>query len=428
MDVTVVRLVPDSSQTSDIDAPPLDYQPRRADRPLPVRYMPQLDALRALAVFAVWFEHWGIKDLPGLRYVPWGQFGVWLFFVLSGFLITGILLRSRESVERARQTGSPGGLWAAARSFYARRFLRILPIYYITLFATVFLLHYPGMRQVFWWHLAYATNFRVAIDPSSFPNQGGFHFWTLAVEEQFYLIWPALILLVPKRHVLKTIFLALASGLIFRVACVLLGQRGAAGVWPFACFDLFAYGAAVAALGEDARYRDAGAAFCRWCARMGTPALLILLAAAAWHQREGPPGVPTVNLLLDPLAAGAVFAALIARTARGFTGMGKAVLEFKPLLYLGRISYGLYIYHNFMQRLLWLLFDRLHLALPTHFLPAFGIRAAATILIASASWYLIEKPVNGLKRFFEYAKPAAAKPAPSPQVLPPPAPIPDAAA
>jgi peptidoglycan/LPS O-acetylase OafA/YrhL len=390
--------------------------------------MPQLDALRALAVIAVWFEHWGIKDLPGLRYVPWGEFGVWLFFVLSGFLITGILLRAREGVERARLTGSTGSLLQAARSFYARRFLRILPIYYITLFATVFILHYPGMRQVFWWHLAYATNFRIALNAGTFPNQGGFHFWTLAVEEQFYLLWPALVLLVPKGHVLKPIFLALAGGLIFRVVCVLIHQRGAAGVWPFACFDLFAFGAALAAFGDDARYHQVGAAFCRWCAWLGTPALLILLAAAGWHLHQGRRGVLTVNLLLDPLAAGAVFAALIARTAKGFAGVGRAVLEFTPLLYLGRISYGLYIYHNFMQRLLPQLFNHMHVAPPTNLWLVFGTRAFATILVASASWYLIEKPINGLKKFFEYAKPLATRGVTLPQTLPPPAPVPYTAA
>ena len=186
------------------------------------------------------------------------------------------------------------------------------------------------MRKVFWWHLAYATNFRVALDAATFPDQGGFHFWTLAVEEQFYLIWPALILLVPRRHVLKTIFLALAGGLVFRVVCVLIGQRGAAGVWPFACFDLFAFGAALAAFGDDSRYHETGATFCRWCTRLGMPALLILLAAGAWHLGQGKRDVLTANLLLDPLAAGAVFAALIARTARGFAGVGKAVLESAP--------------------------------------------------------------------------------------------------
>jgi len=192
---------------------------------------------------------------------------------------------------------------------------------------------------------------------------------------------------------------------------------------------LFAFGAALAAFGDSARYQRSGAAFCRWCARLGTPALLLLLIAAAWHLRQGTPHMLAVNVLLDPLAAGAVFAALIARTARGFTGVGKAVLEFKPLLYLGKISYGLYIYHNFIQRPLWRLYDRLHVAPPGNIWIEFAIRAAATILVASVSWYLIEKPINSLKKFFEYAKPVASKPGTvSAQCLPPPAPVPDAAA
>src|SRR4051812_39867710 len=94
-----------------------------ADPALPA-YMPQLDALRAVAVLAVWFEHWGQEQR-----VKWGLLGVRLFFVLSGFLITGILLRARDQVDQ------PGGsLRRTLSNFYARRFLRILPIYYLALF------------------------------------------------------------------------------------------------------------------------------------------------------------------------------------------------------------------------------------------------------------------------------------------------------
>jgi peptidoglycan/LPS O-acetylase OafA/YrhL len=403
---------------------PLDYEPRRADRPLPVRYMPQLDALRALAVFAVWFEHWQISLLPGVRYVPWGSLGVWLFFVLSGFLITGILLRAKEGVEFARASGAAASnsLWSAARSFYARRFLRILPIYYLTIFVTVFVLHMPNVRRMFWWHLTYTTDFRKAMH-APFPDQGGQHFWTLAVEEQFYLLWPALILLVPRRFLVRTIFLTLIGGVAFRIVCVAIGQRGAAGVWPFACFDLFAFGAALAAFGDDARYARIGDVFCRWCLALGTPALLVLLAVAAWHQRHSPDELNasklTVNILFNSLAAGAVFAWVIARTARGFTGVGKKILEFAPLLYLGKISYGLYIYHNFMPGV----FAKLHVPEPHSLWLRFGTRALATVAIASVSWYLVEKPINGLKRYFEYAKPAGTGAAP----VPPTAPVPEGA-
>ncbi len=263
---------------------PIDYQPPLADRPLPVRYMPQLDALCALAVFAVWIEHWGIKERRGFNLIPWGQLGVWLFFVLSGFLITGILLRAKEGVERSRSAGAGNGggdtLWGATKNFYARRFLRILPIYYLALFATIFLLHIPDMRHLFWWHLTYTTNIRVAFSDSlgKFPDQGGIHFWTLAVEEQFYLLWPALILLVPRRHLVKTIFITLAGGVAFRAVCVAVGQGGAAGTLPFSCFDLFAYGAALAAFNADHRLADLSRRFRFACLVVGGPAFLLLLA------------------------------------------------------------------------------------------------------------------------------------------------------
>ena len=65
----------------------------------PLKYMPQLDGLRAIAVVGVWFEHWGIYSQPGFRWVEWGRLAIWLFFVLSGFLITGILLQCKAAID-----------------------------------------------------------------------------------------------------------------------------------------------------------------------------------------------------------------------------------------------------------------------------------------------------------------------------------------
>src|SRR4051794_38254135 len=70
---------------------------------LPLGYMPQLDGLRAVAVVGIWFEHWGISQEPGFLHVEWGKLAVWLFFVLSGFLITGILLKSKLEIEDGAQ-------------------------------------------------------------------------------------------------------------------------------------------------------------------------------------------------------------------------------------------------------------------------------------------------------------------------------------
>src|SRR5262249_15573796 len=158
-------------------------------------YVPQLDGLRAFAVGAVLIHHFFKPARIGG--VDFALLGVWLFFVLSGFLITGILLRLRDQVDHS---GYPSGF--ALRQFYIRRFLRIFPLYYSVLFmaATIDL---GDVRDTILWHLAYISNYLFATrqDWGSITA----HFWSLSVEEQFYILWPVLILFAPRRLLLKLI-------------------------------------------------------------------------------------------------------------------------------------------------------------------------------------------------------------------------------
>jgi peptidoglycan/LPS O-acetylase OafA/YrhL len=117
-------------------------------------HLDQLDTLRAFAVTAVLIRHFWPELQPGLDL---GARGVHLFFALSGFLITGILLRSRALVE---DSGRGSGL--AIRRFYIRRFLRIFPIYYLVL-AVTWALGVPDVRSGMVWHLAYGSNVLFAI-------------------------------------------------------------------------------------------------------------------------------------------------------------------------------------------------------------------------------------------------------------------------
>jgi peptidoglycan/LPS O-acetylase OafA/YrhL len=154
------------------------------------KYMPQLDAIRAAAIFLVMIQHWA----PTLTQIaPWGGIGVRCFFVLSGFLITGILLRARDLIDAARTTRG-----FQVRQFYIRRSLRIFPIYYLTLIVAC-ALGLQVVRDTFWWHAGYLSNFYIA----STGIWHGYisHLWSLSVEEQFYLIWPALILAAPRRWI-----------------------------------------------------------------------------------------------------------------------------------------------------------------------------------------------------------------------------------
>ena len=121
-------------------------------------YMPQLDALRAIAVGAVILHHF----LPLGRFIPYdfvtfGDLGVRLFFVLSGFLITGILLKCKSKVDLGDESPS-----FELRQFYVRRFLRIFPVYYLTL-AIVAILNVPTVRTTFFWHLSYLSNVYFAL-------------------------------------------------------------------------------------------------------------------------------------------------------------------------------------------------------------------------------------------------------------------------
>ncbi len=145
-----------------------------------------LDGLRALAVLAVVLEHFGPVHLAEL--VHPGRLGVRLFFVLSGFLITGILLE-------ARAAGGPAATGSILRAFFVRRALRLLPLFYVVL--AISCVFSPSVREGWLWHATYQTNHYIAILggwPTAFA-----HAWSLAVEEQFYLVWPWIILLLPLR-------------------------------------------------------------------------------------------------------------------------------------------------------------------------------------------------------------------------------------
>ena len=198
------------------------------DLPLPEnkRFYPALDGLRALAVLMVFFEHYESAEFPAFN---WGWVGVDVFFVLSGFLITGILYDTRETKHRFR-------------NFYVRRILRIFPLYYGVLLLGVLLtpiFHWLwNPAWILWFcYLGNYSRFIYLHDPlfvrgaiehlvakSPFHHIGALylgHFWSLCVEEQFYLVWPFIVFRIRDRVRLRN-FCALICGLtlLLRVMCV----------------------------------------------------------------------------------------------------------------------------------------------------------------------------------------------------------------
>src|SRR5262245_24629688 len=133
-----------------------------------LKYMKQLDGLRAMAVLAVLWTHY-LPEEYWLFGIYWGGYGVRLFFVLSGFLITGILSKSRQYVIQGKQRSS-----FAIRQFYIRRFLRIFALYYTILALTV-LIAIPEVKEAIAWHVLYLSNIYFALQGRYYGSTG--HLW-----------------------------------------------------------------------------------------------------------------------------------------------------------------------------------------------------------------------------------------------------------
>jgi peptidoglycan/LPS O-acetylase OafA/YrhL len=350
-------------------------------------YMPQLDALRALAVAAVAWSHWAPHELHGG--ILWGPYGVKLFFVLSGFLITSILLDCRAAAD-----DSPGGSWFALKSFYVRRFLRLMPLYYATLILAA-LCNVRPVPETLGWTLSYAANFY-------FFLRGGWngpisHFWSLAVEEQFYLVWPWVMLFVPARWlkatVIGTVAAAAGAWLVLTIAQI---TSPVMVTLPVLCCDALGLGALLALIDN----RDARARLATLALRIGGPCWIVAELAGRtglghpllfWLQQE--------SVLL-------VFVWIIERAAVGFRGPVGRVLENRVLVGLGTISYGLYVIHNFAPLMLWPLVRTLDLprwlarGLPTRIM----LLSLITIALAWVSWQVMEQPIQSWKRLFPYRR------------------------
>ncbi len=356
-------------------------------------YMPQLDALRAFAVFGVFATHFLPKEHWANAYVDLGNLGVKLFFVLSGFLIAGTLFQARDQIDAGRLTTR-----RAILNFYARRFLRLFPAYYAYILMGVFLL--PGFVEHVWWFVAYAANFLFAWQPRTYVTYMP-HFWTLAIEEQFYLFMPFVMILLRRQWLIGAAVAMVILGPAFRLA----GLASRFDVFQVnmmmpAHLDTLGMGVLLSALvtqfGMEHRVTQRFLAAALWLGLPGTVVLLVLDATKV---------APAVAFVLMNLSLGFLFCWVIARASVGFTGPAGVILRWAPLLFLGRISYGLYVYHFNVSGLMRdHLFPSLSEALRDWPTVRYVIYAAISIVIATASWYLMERPINRLKSRFSHSR------------------------
>lgn len=345
--------------------------------------IPQLDAIRGIAVLMVIMKHISEK-YPSLHLGPYfgdGWMGVDLFFALSGFLITGILLDTRPSP-------------AYFRNFYARRCLRIWPLYYsllLFLFAIVPIVRPSEAQTVFaarsspWWsYPLFLQNFLVP-NPTMATGSLGVT-WSLAIEEQFYLFWPFLVRYCSSTHLRR---IAVAVVCLSPLLRLFLASHGV-DIYsnPFCRLDALMGGALLALLVRSDDFVPAKFTTAAWIV-FGLAAPLALTAQsfdATW-----------AVLSFTALASSSFLYLAIFSPHRWL----QKALHIRFLLYTGTISYGLYLLHKIPIDMA----QTFHL--DRHPLLALPMLLLAAYALAALSRRLLEKPFLRWKRFFE-SKPGAA--------------------
>lgn len=351
------------------------------------KYFPQLDGLRALAVIAVMTGHFSTNTTIG-KLVGYGDTGVVIFFCLSGFLITGILLDLKQSSQ---------SWFVSLPVFYARRILRIFPIYYLVIAIAVAAGSRPviaNLPRLLTYTANYVPGLPMITDLGPFP-----HLWSLSVEEQFYLAWPALIFLMPKRFMPAALLAIVGSSVALKVFNAMSGANYSVLFRSvFSCMDSLAAGGALALARPilPRIFDAAGSRLIGWSIALFAvlTAIRFWVDADPWYRGHELLGVAYFQSVIL-LSCAAIMASV-----SGKRWLLSSCLEFPPLVSIGRISYGLYVYHFIMPGVAAAIAPRYMFA---HF-PVLTV-VALSFATASLSWFVIEKPLLSLKRLFSYRAP-----------------------
>lgn len=329
--------------------------------------VPQLDGLRAIAILMVFAHH--------ALHVPFLWTGVDLFFVLSGYLITGILLKAKP--ERNKR-----GYW---RPFYKRRALRILPPYAGFLSVLLITFRVPW-SHIWYWYAFFAANFALAFGKVTVDAMTPL--WSLAVEEQFYFLWPWVVLWCSRKTLKRVAIGVLVLAPLVRALCTPLFKT------HFPIYTLMPFRADTLACGAFIRISESEAE--DWIRNKHRSSLFTLIGAAALLVAlSSLPSFRTGanNVLFNSLGYSLsvfVFGGGLTYVLGLGTGIAYTVLTCRPMRYLGRISYTFYLYHVAVLSKVGA-YTR-----STFLIASLGFVIAG--LIAALSWRFFESPILNAQR------------------------------
>lgn len=357
-------------------------------------HYPALDGIRGIAILLVVFFH----NFGFLNYFVFGWLGVDLFFVLSGFLISNILLKT---------VGQKGYL----TKFYIRRMLRIFPLYYSVLMVTIFILpHIDFLNDNLqyyvnnqWWFWLYIQNWLFVVKPLEGTNFLA-HFWSLAVEEQFYLVWPFVILLIRKPKPLLFLLAFILVAVI--VTRIFLWEHHVEklqyfGLYTFTRIDGICIGCMLALL------MNINAAFLR----KYTGLIVLLLSAANFIffflNREHSFSFPFFAFFafIGYTTFAVMFALLVYEAVVGETVIIQKIFSLPVLVFLGKISFGFYVFHwpvyvALNSRILFFLQTQFHLSFSGSQFLSSVVCTVIGFAVSVASFYFFEARFLNLKKRF----------------------------
>ena len=347
-------------------------------------YFPSLNGVRAICALLVIKEHakWSVPGTP--RMIEWGFLGVDMFFVISGFLIVTLLLRERD------RNG-----YIDLRQFYIRRTLRIFPIYYLVI-AGLFLLavttygHSTKTWDLYKWSFPVFLLYLQDLVPISLGVM--FHTWSLSMEEQFYLVWPAIEKFLKRAWVVPLLLALIVAWQLCNFGCftdlltwIYGGPAGPVRPIFLITFTPILMGVLAAHAMHDPR---TGAVLAGWLQNRWLPLVLLVLAALACEFAPQLQGSAR-------LAVHVLFCALLLALVVNPRGIFSRTLQSRPLSYLGKISYGIYLYHTFVLWAVGRVCESRRIVLTPFEL--FLVVAPLSIGLAALSFRFFEAPIMALR-------------------------------